>query len=287
MPRRPLLFVLLAGAGVLCAAHGAELGEAVVKSWLGQPLIADVELLPDGAAPVQAALARPNVYEAAGLAVPPVLGSAHLSVMRRDGRQFLHVTTIAPVEQSTVHLFLELNDNGRHSVREVTLWLVPDPHPAPPPAPEPLPTPAPAPPPRKQAATPGVDAAAVAEARRACAALDYKNAELSAQIVDLEEKVKQLQSAVDVPAPHAAKPIKPRLVAKPAAEEPPKPRYPSWLPAVGIGAAALVGLGAAWWSLRRRLAQLRGAPGGAWLARWRKKKEDSPSAEQEEQAPAD
>lgn len=272
---------------MLSAAHGAELGEAVVKSWLGQPLVADVELLPDGAAPVHAALARPTVYEAAGLRMPAVLASAHLSVMRRDGRQFLHVTTIAPVEQPTVHLFLDLNDNGRHSVREVTLWLVPDPHPAPPPPPEPAPLPPPAPAPaKKRVAAP--DAAAVAEAKRACAALDYKNAELSAQIVDLEEKVKQLQATVDAPAPHVAKPVQPRVASKqPVAEEPAKPRYPSWLPAVGIGAAALVGLGAAWWSLRRRIAQLKGAPGGGLLARWRKKKEDAPSAEQQEENPAD
>ncbi|HZX27106.1 MAG TPA: hypothetical protein VFF16_08565 [Telluria sp.] len=284
MPRRSLLSVLLALAGASSAAHGAELGEAVVKSWLGQPMIADVELLPDGTAPVQVSLARPTVYESAGLAVPSVLGSVHLSVMRRDGHQFLHVTTIAPVEQPTVHLFLDLNDSGRHTVREVTLWFVPDPHPAPPPPPPEI-APLPPPAPKKRAAAP--DAAAAAEARRACAALDYKNAELSAQIVDLEEKVKQLQSSVDMPAPHVAKPSKPRVVTKPAPEEPAKPRFPSWLPAVGIGAAALAGLGAAWWSLRRRLARLKGAPGGGLLARWRKKKEDAPSTEQQEENPAD
>jgi hypothetical protein len=78
--------------------------------------------------------------------------------MRRDGRQFLHVTSLRPVDSEHLHLYLELADKGQRTVRLATLWLTPDPNPAPasvPPAqavpapaaaaPAPVPAPAPAP----------------------------------------------------------------------------------------------------------------------------------------------
>jgi hypothetical protein len=55
-------------------------------------------------------------------------------VMRRDGRQFLHVTSLRPVGADHVHLYLELVDKGQRAVRLATLWLTPDPNPAPVPA---------------------------------------------------------------------------------------------------------------------------------------------------------
>ncbi|TFW10758.1 hypothetical protein E4L96_22705, partial [Massilia arenosa] len=130
MQRSPLIFSgLLALSGLAHGVHAAELGDAAIRSWLGQPMIVDIELLPDEGGQVQAFLAHADVFRGANVVVPPVLASAHFSVMRRDGRQFLHVTSIKPVETAPVHLFLELVENGKHSVREVTLWFKPDPHP--------------------------------------------------------------------------------------------------------------------------------------------------------------
>jgi hypothetical protein len=157
MPRRTRHFlpaILLAGSA--CAsAHAAELGEVRVASHVGQPLVADIELtlVEDGGQPVGVRLAEPEVYRGAGLALPPVLASAHFAVMRRDGRQFLHVTSLRPVDADHLHLYLELDDCGQRSVRLATLWLTPDPAPAPvlpavpaaAPAPTPMPAPVPAP----------------------------------------------------------------------------------------------------------------------------------------------
>lgn len=132
--RLPLLFIcaLLAGA-----ASAAELGEPRVASYIKQPLVADIELtmLEDAATPVQVRLASPNVYHGANIAMPPVLSTLNFSVMRRDGRQFLHITSLKPVESAHLHLYLELGDGAQRSVRLATLWLSPDPQPAPPPAP--------------------------------------------------------------------------------------------------------------------------------------------------------
>jgi hypothetical protein len=131
--------LLFACAGA--AAHAAELGDARVLSHIGQQLVADVELtlVEDAAAPVGVRLAHPDVYRGANIAMPPVLASLHLGVMRRDGRQFLHLTTSKPVESRMLHVYLELSDGGQRAVRLVTLWLTPDPNPAPPPLPVPAP----------------------------------------------------------------------------------------------------------------------------------------------------
>ena len=159
--RSHLLLSALLAASAMTAGHAAELGEAQVLSHLGQGLVADVELtlIEDPAAKVIVRLANPDVYRGANIAMPPVLSSLNMTVMRRDGRQFLHLTSLKPVEKRVLHVYLELVDGGQRSVRLVSLWLTPDPNPAPPPLPLPVPEPvaapvkvAPAPAPRPAAA---------------------------------------------------------------------------------------------------------------------------------------
>lgn len=141
----PSLLTALACAAA--GAHAAELGEAQVRSYIGQPLVAEVELgaIEDAANPVRARLADPNVYRGANIAMPPVLGSLDISVTRREGRQFLHLSSKNPVESRHLHVYLELVDGGERQVRLVTLWLTPDPNPAPAPAPASAAAPAAAP----------------------------------------------------------------------------------------------------------------------------------------------
>ena len=266
-------------AGCLSLVHAAELGDAVVRSHIGQPLIADVELtgMADPAVPVQVRLANTDVYRGARLAVPAILSNLNMSVMRRDNRQFLHITSTRPVESNYLHLFLDLNDGGRRHVRAVTVWLTPDPQPAPPPAPAPVAAapvarvaepplaPAAAPRPRIQAPA-SVQAAcpqASAEQLRTCAALDYKNGVLSARIVELEEKVKALQTAFEgradlapLPAP-SVKPAAPPAKAK--AEKKKKKAGTPWLLIGGGVAALLVAAGAVLFVLKRRK-KAKGAP---------------------------
>lgn len=306
MPRR-CLSVLLRIAGILALsgslgnAFAVELGEVVVRSHIGQPLVADIELtgFTTDAAAVDARLAHPNVFQGANLSMHPVLSSVRMSVMRRDGRQFLHITSIAPVQTQYVHLFLDLGEGGRRNIRAASLPLTPDPRPAPPP---PAPTPAPtaetrpvvaaaapkpvAPAPKPLAPAPKVavpkaisavaPAAACPKPRytdeeiRSCATRDYKNAMLSAQIVELEEKVKALQAALDVPAgiaPAAAvkvNAIKPakgapppirtaaRKKAMPPVEETPFP----WM-WIGAAFAALAAVGLATIVVLKRRAKVK------------------------------
>lgn len=292
-------------AGLLNCAHGAELGEPLVRTYIGQPLVADIELtmLADPAVPVTVRIAHADVYRGANIGMHPVLSQLVMSVMRRDGRQFLHITSVRAVESEYVHLFLELNEGGKRSVRGVTLWLSPDPAP-----PAPPPVPAPAPVPAKPAADLELEAAAaraamaapkpslLARARRdaapaacppqvseeqlkTCAAIDYKNGLLSAQIVELEEKVKLLQLAIEgknaMPGA-SAKSVQKAAPAKAAPAQPPRPApakpkagFP-WLLAGGA-AAALLGLGAGvFFFLRRRKAksaEVAASDSAAWYAK--------------------
>lgn len=135
----PLAALILAAS-----AHAAELGEATVRSYIGQQLIADVELTdltPQDLADLQVRLASRNVFLGANVTPSPALAGLNVAVVKRDGRRMLHLTTSAPIPSELLHLYFELWSGGRQSVRGVTLWLTPAP-PAPlaPPAPVPQPT---------------------------------------------------------------------------------------------------------------------------------------------------
>jgi pilus assembly protein FimV len=290
--------MLLACAMLAAAmpAPAAELGEPVVRSYLGQAIIADIELLPDEGGPVSVKLANANVYRGANLAIHPILGSVYFSVMRRDGRQFLHITSVKPNDSEMVPMFLELMERGKPSLRQVTLHFVEDPNPPPPPPPPPPPTlkpepveraaePAPVPPPAPAPApkpAPRKPAAAPASSR-ACAELDYKNTQLSAQIVELEEKVKSLQVAVESAQASASAATaamtaatKPKSAKKKAPEPPPAV---NWMLYGGIGGGVLALLGLIVFVLRRRKRAKSGQAKPGFFAHFKKGKKQEPVLE--------
>lgn len=277
-------------SGLLTCAHAVELGDALVRSHLGQPLSADIELtgIVNDAATVQAGLADGEVYRGANIALHPAVAAMNIAITRRDGKRFLHLTSAKAVESDFVIIFFELNENGRRTVRQTTLWFTPDPNPAPPKPPAAAPAPvkvaaAAAPPvvvarampapvvaaaPLVRAAPAARPAACVTQFTAAqigtCAALDAKNAALSAQIVELEEKVRRLTVAMQagaVPATAAAaaaaagatvaKPPPPKLVPMEAPVSKPAGATP-WL-FIGIASAAVLALvGALLYLLKRQ-----------------------------------
>jgi hypothetical protein len=241
MARRTRLFLSSLAPFVLVSAfvsaHAAELGDPRTSSHIGQPLVADVELtlLDDPATPVQVRMASPEVYNGAGIAVPPVLASLNLSVMRRDGRQFLHVTSLRPVDADHVHLYLELVDKGQRAVRLATLWLTPDPTPAPAPAPARVAAPAPL-------STAVADAVLLAQVERARAARAAAAAEPAAAPVTPRPQVRRPH-----PAPVAKASALP--VAQPGA-------HPAACTRPAAEAQACAALGAKNEELRTRLGQV-------------------------------
>jgi hypothetical protein len=250
--------LLLFSALLSAAAGAAELGEPRVSSYRGQALVADIELsnLDDPAAAVQVRVANPDVYRGASMGVPALLSALTLSVVRRDGKQFVHVTSSRPVDSEMLLLFLELAQGGQKDVRLATLWLTADPRPAAPPvavvAPPPATAPAPAPLPVVVAAAAPASASAsssslapavlplhlapvstvlpaslrpapaatckASASNSACAILDKKNVVLQAKLTGLEDKLKVLQATLaSAEAEPAPAAIKPALAApKPA-----------------------------------------------------------------------
>lgn len=246
-------------AAALGAAHAAELGDAQVRSYIGQPLVADIELtaIADANQAITVRLASADVYRGANIAMHPVLAGLVMTVVRRDGRQFLHMTSTRPVASEYVHLFVELAEGNKRSVRAATLWLAPDPNPAPPVVPAAAPAaapvaapvtasakavapvrevreareePAPAPKPARVLSLPSAAASCPQkfseEQIKACAATEYQNGLLSAQIVELEDKIKVLQLAAE--GKHASSAA--ASAAAPAVTAPVKKVTPSLLP---------------------------------------------------------
>jgi len=307
----PLLLAL-----VCRVAAAAELGDATVASYIGQPLVADIELtgLSDPSSAVTVRNASMDVYRGANIAISPALAGLSLSVVRRDGRQFLHLTTARAVDAGYLHLFLELTEGGKQNVRGTTLWLTADPSPPPPPKPAPAlvaerpvvarpvppvvvaPRPAPEPeePVRKPVREITLGKAAptcpqLEEQVKACSQTEYKNGLLSAQVVELEEKVRQLQLIVDAKAAgaasasvtadasamaHAASAAAAPPPAKPAIPPPP-PKvakhagesggFPWLLTGAIVAALAAVGGGVFFFLKRRKAAG--GEPGQGLLSR--------------------
>ncbi|NRR30960.1 LPXTG cell wall anchor domain-containing protein [Oxalobacteraceae bacterium] len=142
MQRRLPTYMHGRGAAAVLAAflslpvHAAELGEVIARSYIGQQLTADIELIalaPDEQASLPVRLAQPDVYAGSNIRMNPALSGVHMSVLRRDQRQFLHITTSQPIEANYLHLFVELGAPGRQVVRAATVWLQSDPRPAAPP----------------------------------------------------------------------------------------------------------------------------------------------------------
>jgi len=133
---------LLAGT----SAGAAELGDIAVRTYLNQPLTADIELVmltPEEAAEgVPVRMAGANIYQGANVRMHPALAGARMSVQRKDQRLFVHLVTLQPVDAEVVHLYLELGTGSRAVVRAATLWLTPEPPGAPrPPVVRPAPVP--------------------------------------------------------------------------------------------------------------------------------------------------
>ncbi len=112
-------------------AGAVEFGEASVKSYIGQPLNAEVELLgltPEESSALQVRAAGLDVYRGANIQYNPVLKSLHFVVRHRDRRQFIRLISDKPVSASYLNLFFEMGTKGDYVVRALTLWLEPNPN---------------------------------------------------------------------------------------------------------------------------------------------------------------
>lgn len=152
-------------------ASAAGLGRLTVFSSLGQPLVAEIDLVSVTAqelSSLSARLALPEAYRQANLQYNPALPGARLSIEKRPGGQpYLKLETTRAVSEPFIDILIELTWSAGRLAREYTVLLDPPGIPAAPPAPvisavpesRPAPAPeaavpAPAPEPAVSAATP-------------------------------------------------------------------------------------------------------------------------------------
>jgi pilus assembly protein FimV len=156
------IVVAVAWLAFASLANAAGLGRLTVLSPLGQPLLAEIEIVslqPGEEEGLTARLASPEAFETAGIDINPALNSLRINLERRDKRPFLRVTTAQPVNEPFLDILIELSWSSGRLVREYTFLLDPPeyrtrqqaiaqaPTPAPAMAEKPAPTP---PPPAEQ-----------------------------------------------------------------------------------------------------------------------------------------
>src|SRR5256885_15404141 len=91
-------------------AHAAGLGRLTVLSALGQPLLAEIEIVSLQAGEedaLTARLASPEAFEQAGIDINAALSSVRINLERRDKKPFLRVTTSQAGEGTLPHILLQ------------------------------------------------------------------------------------------------------------------------------------------------------------------------------------
>jgi len=113
------------------AAQANSLGPMTMKSALGEPLRAEVDLIDlTGAEAVRSilAIAAPATYRDLGLPFPPGLEGANVTLVRRlDGTYGALVTTSRPISGAEVNVVLTLTTTSGQQLRNYRVGARPDP----------------------------------------------------------------------------------------------------------------------------------------------------------------
>jgi len=110
-------------------SHAAGLGNLSVTSALGQPLVAEIELIAADKAELDslaATLASDQAFRDARVEYAPVLSTLRFAVVKKpNGKAVLKVTSSRPVNDPFIDMLIELNWSSGRLVREYTLLLDP------------------------------------------------------------------------------------------------------------------------------------------------------------------
>jgi FimV-like protein len=121
-----ILMVLAAVLLVPAASYAAGLGTITVRSALGQPLDAEIEVV--SAQPgedIQVRLASREAYQNAGIDLSPALQGARFAVERRDGKTVIRVRTSQPVNDPFFSVLVELQSPTGRLSRQYTVLVDP------------------------------------------------------------------------------------------------------------------------------------------------------------------
>ena len=129
---RPLqAAVMLALASASPFSYALRLGEPIVKSYVGQPLIAEFaieETSPEELRRLQIALANPSLYASRKAAFHPALKTSSLAIVDRTSlTPKLVLRTEGPVEDSVVDIVFELTWAAGRMIQSSTVLIDPAP----------------------------------------------------------------------------------------------------------------------------------------------------------------
>src|SRR3954465_5424939 len=105
------IVVALGAFALAAAANAAGLGRLTVLSPLGQPLLAEIEIValqPGEEEGLTARLASADAFKEAGIEISPTLLGVRINLERRDKRPVLRLTTSQPVNDPFLDLLVEL-----------------------------------------------------------------------------------------------------------------------------------------------------------------------------------
>ena len=123
-----MLWVVAAVLLVPLVSYSAGLGKLTVRSALGQPLDADIEIVslqPGEESSFLVRIASREAFREAGIDLSPALAGARFSIERRGGKPVIRVTTVQPVNDPFLTVLVELQwPNGRLA-REYTFLVDP------------------------------------------------------------------------------------------------------------------------------------------------------------------
>ncbi|MBS0302458.1 MAG: hypothetical protein JSR16_09880 [Proteobacteria bacterium] len=110
-------------------AQAVALGAIAVRSALGEPLRAEVEIpqiSSEEASTFQANMASPQAFRAAGVEYSPALAGARVTLQRRaNGQAYLRIVGTRPINEPYVGVVIEANWANGRIVRDYTLLLDP------------------------------------------------------------------------------------------------------------------------------------------------------------------
>jgi len=119
----------LAMLGLSLEAQALALGAITVRSALGEPLRAEIEvpqISSEEAESFQASLASPEAFRAAGVEYSPALAGARLSLQRRlNGQAYLRLVSDRPVNEPFLGVVIEANWATGRMVRDYTMLVDP------------------------------------------------------------------------------------------------------------------------------------------------------------------
>jgi pilus assembly protein FimV len=109
-------------------ANSAALGDASVRSALGQRLDAEVDIASLTAAEAESfsvKLAPPELWASAGIDLGALQRSLRLSVEKKEGRHLVRIASDIAVNEPFMHLLIELSASGVRTIRQYVLLIDP------------------------------------------------------------------------------------------------------------------------------------------------------------------